>query len=55
VAPTSPNSAVDGLVGTLSFTGPLPAGVDSTGEVGIVGSAFSAVLDSSVTNFTINP
>ena len=55
VTPTSPNSAVDGLVGTLSFTGPLPAGVDSTGEVGIVGSAFSAVLDSSVTNFTINP
>jgi hypothetical protein len=55
VTPTSPNSAVDGLVGTLSFTGPLPAGVDTTGEVGIVGSAFSAVLDSSVTNFTINP
>jgi hypothetical protein len=55
VTPTSPNSAVDGLVGTLTFTGTLPTGVDTTGEVGIVGSAFSAVLDSSVTNFTINP
>ena len=55
VTPTNPNSAVDGLVGTLAFTGSLPAGVDTTGEVGIVGSAISAVIDSSVTNFTIAP
>jgi N-acetylneuraminic acid mutarotase len=54
--PSDPNSPVDGQVGgTLSFTGPLPAGVGTTGEVGIVASAISAVVDSSVTNFTIDP
>jgi len=30
---------------------PLPASVSATGEVGIVASAISAVVDSSVTNF----
>jgi hypothetical protein len=53
---TDPNSPVDGQVGgTLSFSGPLPAGVSATGEVGMVASAISAVVDSSVTNFVIDP
>ena len=52
---SNPNSAVGVSVGSLSFTGPRPAGVDATGEVGIVGSAASAVEDSSVTNFTLIP
>jgi hypothetical protein len=53
---TDPNSAVDGQVGgTLSFSGARPAGVDATGEVGIVAQATSAVVDSSVTNFVIDP
>jgi hypothetical protein len=53
---TDPNSPVDGQVGgTLTFSGPRPAGVEATGEVGIVAQATSAVVDSSVTNFVIDP
>ena len=51
--PTDPDTLVTGQVGpTLSFTGPRPAGVDATGEVGIVAAATNAVVDSSVTNFS---
>lgn len=54
--PTDPNSPTGTQVnGTLSFSGPLPAGVDATGEVGIVASGASTAVNSSVTNFTINP
>jgi len=57
---TDPNSPVDGQVGsTLTFTGSLGAGsltgVSSPGEVGMVAQATSAVVDSSVTNFVIDP
>jgi len=53
---TDPNSATGAQVSiTLSFSGALPAGVDATGEVGIVASAASTTVNSSVTNFTINP
>ena len=41
--------------GTLNFSGPLPSGVAGTGELGIVASAVSASVNSSVTNFTIYP
>jgi hypothetical protein len=47
--------AVAGGGETLLFTGPLPAGVSPAGEVGIPASAASAAVDSSVTNFTIDP
>jgi len=54
--PTDPGSAVAAQVGvTLNTTRALPAGVDPTGEVGVVASAFSAAVDSSVTNLTITP
>jgi hypothetical protein len=57
-SPSDPDSAlgaqVGGTLGTLSFTGPRPSGVDATGEVGIIASAKAAVVNSSVTNFTIN-
>ena len=54
--PTDPDSAVGAQVGaTLTTTRTRPAGVDATGEVGIVASAFSAAADSSVTNLTIHP
>jgi hypothetical protein len=53
---SDPNSSLGAQVGgTLSFSGALPAGVSATGEVGIPASAISAVVDSSVTNFTIDP
>jgi hypothetical protein len=53
---TDPNSPTGAQVnGTLSFSGARPAGVDATGEVGIVASAASTSVNSSVTNFTINP
>jgi hypothetical protein len=56
VAPADPDSAVGAQVGvTLSSTRARPAGVDAAGEVGIVASAFSAAVDSSVTNLTIHP
>jgi len=54
--PTDPNSEVDGQVGgAVTFSGPRPAGVDATGEVGILTSAFSALTDSSVVNFSVAP
>ena len=53
---TDPNSPLGNQVGgTLTFSGARPAGVDATGEVGMVGQATSAVIDSSVTNFVIDP
>ncbi|HKB38524.1 MAG TPA: hypothetical protein VKD72_18925 [Gemmataceae bacterium] len=53
--PTDPNSAVDGPVGpSLSFQGSFSAlGLERFGEVGIVASAFSTNVNSSVTNFRI--
>jgi hypothetical protein len=52
---SDPTSDLGEQVGsTLSFVGPLPAGVDTAGEVGIVASAISAVVDSSVTNFVVS-
>jgi len=54
--PRDADSGLDGQVGsTLTFSGPRPAGVDATGEVGIIAAAVSAVVDSSVTNMTITP
>jgi hypothetical protein len=51
-----PNSGLDGQVGTLTFNAnPLPTGVTSPGEIGIIAAATSAVVDSSVTNFTHTP
>jgi glucose/arabinose dehydrogenase len=53
---TDPNSSLNGQVGgTLSFSGVLPAGVDATGEIGVAASAFSAAVNASATNFTIDP
>jgi hypothetical protein len=53
---TDPNSPTGAQIGgTLSFGGALPTGVAATGEVGIVASAASTSVSSSVTNFTINP
>ena len=55
-APADPNSPIGAQIsGTLSFSAALPGGVDAAGEVGIVASAVSASVNSSVTNFTINP
>jgi putative pyrroloquinoline-quinone binding quinoprotein len=51
--PDSPTGAQVG--GTLVFSGPRPAGVDATGEVGILAWAVSCVVNSSATNFTIYP
>ena len=53
--PTDPSSPLGTQVGTVNFSGALPAGVAGTGEVGIAAAAYSAAVDSSVTNFTINP
>ena len=51
---TNPNSALlPPPFGTLEFNGPLPSGVDSSGEVGLVARAVNAVVDLSVTNYTI--
>ena len=56
VTPGDPDSAVGALVGaTLSFSGPRPAGVETTGEVGIVAAATSSLVNPSVTNFVIAP
>jgi len=53
-AGADPNSPLGSQVGpTLTFSGPRPAGVDDTGEVGIIASAFSATVDSSVANFKV--
>jgi|SRR5262245_10871925 len=53
--PTDPNSPVAGPVGPpLSFQGSLSAlGLDNQGEVGIVASAFSTNVNSSVTNWLL--
>jgi hypothetical protein len=54
--PTDPNSALGAQVGTtLIFSGARPAGVDATGEIGMAASAYGAMADSSVANFTIDP
>ncbi len=53
---TDPNSPTGTQVGvTLNFNGARPAGVDAAGEVGLVAGAASTSVNSSVTNFTINP
>jgi hypothetical protein len=51
---TNPNSPLlPPPIGTLVFTGPLPSGVGPTGEVGLVARAVNAVVDLSITNYTI--
>jgi hypothetical protein len=53
---TDPSSPLGAQVGpTLTFTGARPAGVQASGEVGMVAQATSAVVDSSETNFVIDP
>lgn len=55
-AANDPDSATGAQVGaTLVFSGPRPAGVDATGEVGLLAWAVSCVVNSSATNFTIYP
>jgi len=58
--PLDPNSAlgpqVGGALGTLTFTSTLASkGLTASGEVGITATAKSATVNSSVTNFVINP
>jgi hypothetical protein len=57
--PLSADSAVDGPVWAttpLTYSATLASlGLDATGEVGIIASAISAVVDTSVANFTITP
>ena len=58
VDPLNPNSAVTTQVGgSLVFTGGslAGAGLAGSGEVGIAATATNAVVNSSVTNFVINP
>jgi len=51
--PSDPSSDLGAQVGsTLEFNEPLPEGVSSLGESGIIAQAVSAVVDLSVTNFT---
>lgn len=52
---TDPNSAPSGAVGTqLSYTGLLSSiGVQSSGNVGLMANATSAVVDTSITNFVL--
>jgi len=51
--PTDPGSDLGAQVGsTLEFQDPLPQGVSSPGQSGIIAQAVSAVVDLSVTNFT---
>jgi hypothetical protein len=55
-AATDPDSPTGAQIGsTLTFSGVRPAGVGAAGEVGVVATATSAVVTSSVTNFTIYP
>jgi hypothetical protein len=42
-------------VGVLSYTGPIPAGISSSGQIGIAGQAKSAYVDSSVSKFEWGP
>jgi hypothetical protein len=52
--PTDPDSPLAAPVGArLTFSGPLPAGVNAIGEVGLVAVAINAVVNSSVTNFSV--
>jgi hypothetical protein len=52
--PTDPDSPLAGPVGApLSFNRPLPVGVGASGQVGLVAVAINAVVNSSVTNFTV--
>jgi hypothetical protein len=54
--PADPGSTPAAQVGSaLNTTRALPPGVDPAGEVGVVASAFSATVDSSITNVTITP
>jgi hypothetical protein len=53
--PKDPGSSLGPQVGsTLSFAGGLPMGVLATGEVGVVGTATNALVNSSVTDFEID-
>ena len=59
-APTDPNSPLTAQVGLpLGFSATLGAGalagVDATGEVGILAAGVSATINSSVTNILIEP
>jgi hypothetical protein len=55
VTKSDPGSSLGSQVGsTLSFAGPRPTGVESKGEVGVVATATSAVVNASVTNFEID-
>jgi hypothetical protein len=42
-------------VGVLSFTGPIPAGISPSGQIGVGGQAKSAAVDSSVARFEWGP
>jgi len=58
--PTDPDSALTTQVGpSLTFSGALGvgvfAGVDATGEVGVLASAVNAANSSSVTNIAVEP
>jgi hypothetical protein len=54
--PTDPDSPLGVQVGTtLTYFQPLPDGVSSPGQNGILAQAVSAVVDLSVTNFTNDP
>ena len=43
------------VVGVLSFKGPIPAGISSSGQIGIAGQAKSSSVDSSVSKFEWGP
>jgi hypothetical protein len=47
----NPNSAPQALLGWLVWSGPLPAGVDPVGQIGIAGRAKMAVEDTSIANW----
>ena len=50
---TDPDSPISQVGGTLVYEpASLPAGVDTLGQNAIIGSAFSAVVNASVTNFS---
>jgi len=54
--PLDPDSPLGVRVGTtLTYFNPLPEGVSSSGQNGILAQAISAVVDLSVTNFTNDP
>ena len=50
---TDPNSAISQVGGTLVYTPEsLPTGVQTLGQNALIGSAFGAVVNASVTNFS---